>query len=191
MNTLSIRKRGIICLAIILTLITIFIICKNIFIDTYFELYIPSTWCNFLFDCDSENFQNTNTDLSDEVFGLQRKVKVDEDGDLIISLSKFQFNQLKKSDWLTSFKELENTCLEVSADYSTLTLNASQKIVKELWDSPERINNMIGSAMCKMYYIQLLDGISIYNTSIQYIEKIVETGETVVTEYCRGEFVYY
>ena len=191
MNTLSIRKRGIICLAIILTLITIFIICKNIFIDTYFELYIPSHWCVFLFDCDTENFQNLDTELADEVFGLQRKVRLDEDGDLIISLSKFQFNQLKKSDWLTSFKELENTCLEVSADYSTLTLNASQQIVKELWDSPERINNMIASTMYKMYYIQLLDGISIYNTSIQYIAKNIETGETVVTEYCGGDTLYY
>ena len=173
---------------VILSSVLIFLsVCSLAFTEVIFN----EEDCQLLFNCSTSEFFDKELDFYEETGDLRKYATVDKKGNIVLHLTKNKKQKLRESEWLISFKDLENTSFEISSDYSSLTLYLSPETNNEIENSTQKINKIIDLTMCKMYLIKSLDGMDIYDITIQYIERDSVTKEIIDSVECRGGHTIY
>lgn len=151
------KKRLILC-GIILVLGILIIIAMNLFIPAFDYTCTPEGCIN-IFGVSIEEFMNTELEFYDETGDFRKNARIDENGQLIVTLSQYQVYAWKKSDWLSDFSKYpEKEPFVISSDYKKLDIYISSNVLPSSQEY-EAITDEADKIILRMGTLQLLDGL--------------------------------
>lgn len=132
--------------------------------------------CIVTFGCSPEEFFDKEFDFYETTGDFREKAYIDEDGNLVLCISRKQAKAWRDSEWLSGFPELQDrTDIEISEDFKTLTAYFSPEEYEA--DNSQEKDALICSIFDKMAFIQMIDNWPQNKVHITYIEKDSVTGE--------------
>lgn len=154
------------------------------FIETYSTSLDPVS-CMLLFGVTPEEFMETEFEFYDETGDFRKKAYIDENGHLVLVLTRWQRKAWRNTEWLSGFSEYpDKQPFSISSDYSELTayiptdIDPNGEEYQSILEQAETIVN-------KMALIRIFDGVPAEYVYTKYSVIDSSTGEVLYTQYVK------
>lgn len=148
-----------------------------------YEIYLTKSDCISLFGVTPLEFLHTELEFYDETGDFREESSLDQDGNLILCISKKQCKKWLKTDWLVGFeKNYDKENFYVSSDYTELKIyvpsdiEAGSEEYKEFW-------SQVSTIKLKLSIIHWLNETPLEQIRIKYTEIDGSTGEILYDGY--------